>query len=605
MLNPRDCLQVGPGARAPCDGVVTAGTSYVDESMVTGESRPVAKSVGAAVVGGSVNQTGPLTVRATNVGSDTTLHQIVKLVEDAQSSKAPIQAFADTVSARFVPAVVATALLAFGVWLAVGYTVLPESWLPAETSPFLLAFSFFITVMVIACPCALGLAAPTAVMVGTGVGAKHGVLIKGGAAIEALSTVDTVVFDKTGTLTIGKPNVTHWETAETHRLPIGQIVKLVGAAESESEHPLGNAIHKHAVAETEALPACTEFEALPGLGLSCQVGLNRVWVGNRRLMSTIGAAVTPSAEATLRGREQLAETAMLVAVSPSGEARDAVVEATVAVADPVKPEAAWVVKRLQAMGIGVYMLTGDNAATAAAIAKTVGIASVFAEVRLTWAAWFGPPLFLRAIVPWPPVCQGVRSFRRSPCARASAHRHVWHVACGCHGRFFCRIFQVMPKDKVDKVKQLQAEGRKVAMVGDGINDAPALAQADVGVAIGAGTDVAIETADIVLMRSHLHDLVIALDLGRKTFGRIRLNFLWALVYNSIMIPFAAGAFFPLTHPGTLPPWAAGLAMAASSVSVVLSSLHLRYYTPPLMDLDGDDGPHAAGRTESPLQSTTI
>jgi Cu+-exporting ATPase len=526
LLHAGDLVKVLPGARIPCDGEVVTGRSHADESMVTGESRQVDKEAGSTVIGGSVNTTGSLTIRATCVGSNSMLNQIVKLVGDAQSSKAPIEAFADKVSGRFVPAVVAIAVVVFAAWMVVGHTVLPSSWLPKETSPFLLSFTFFITTLVIACPCALGLAAPTAVMVGTGVGARLGVLIKGGAAIEGLSRVDTVVFDKTGTLTDPVPTVAEFAPVNGHRLKVEEHLRLLAASESESEHPFGKVIHLYATERlrsdegSDAVESCTDYVALPGLGLECKVGGSILWVGNAPLMRRIGAAVSADVHSALQAHGARGETAVLLAVADlddhgHGPAR---VEALVAVASKVRPEAASVVHRLLANGCKVVMLTGDNEATAAAVARQVGITNVFANV--------------------------------------------------------------LPGDKCIKVQELQANGCIVAMVGDGINDSPALAQADVGVAIGAGADVAIEAAEVVLTRSDLRDLVVAIDLARKTFSRIRANFFWALVYNCVMIPVAAGVLFPLTHPDILPPWACGIAMALSSVSVVLSSLQLKMYRPP-------------------------
>jgi len=378
---------------------------------------------------------------------------------------------------------------------------------------------------VIACPCALGLAAPTAVMVGTGIGAKFGVLIKGGAAIESASKVTAVIFDKTGTLTHGKPVVTYFKTiSEFHsatsdgecQFDANTLLGFLGAAESSSEHPLGKAIYDYAKDKLGTINGCDNFNALPGFGVECEVKGTRVWVGNRRLMTQIKADVSDNVEAALHKREENAETAMILAVGDGTTTPR--VAAVISVADKIKDEAQMVVSHLKSMKVKVFMMTGDNKSTAHAIANVAGIDNVYAEV--------------------------------------------------------------LPKDKAMKVKQLQDEGYVVAMVGDGINDSPALAQADAGVAVGAGTDVAIETADIVLMRSNLFDLIVAFHLARKTFSRIRLNFFWAMGYNTVMIPLAAGVFYPLMHPAMLPPWAAGIAMACSSVSVVVSSLLLRFYVPP-------------------------
>lgn len=554
LLHVGDVVRVQPGERVSCDGEVIQGWSYIDESMVTGESVPVVKEQGSETIAGTVNQNGRLLIRATKVGDASTLQQIVKLVDEAQSSKAPIEVYADTVSSYFVPVVCLISLCTFVIWLIIGYTVLPDEWLPEHNSRFLLAFIFSITALVIACPCALGLAAPTAVMVGTGIGARHGILIKGGRAIEVASKINTVVFDKTGTLTIGKPQVTFFSCPDSTEEQSMAILSMIGAAEADSEHPIAYAIHNYAK-ETLAranmrMGLCLDFEAIPGLGLACKmrgVGLTKssklkfsedvgygsdinsaneemqmstkLWIGNSRLMTSINAEIDNTCSKLFGERMALAETALLIAVE--GVRGKPTVVGIICVSDKVKDEARMVVSMLQSMYIQVYMMTGDNVATATAVAKQIGLPSgnVFAEV--------------------------------------------------------------MPSDKSTNVKNLQDRGLKVAMVGDGINDSPALAQANVGIAIGSGTDVAMETSDMVLMKSDLRDLIIGFDIARRTFRRIKFNFFWALGYNSIMIPVAAGIFFPLMHPDRLPPWAAGIAMALSSISVVCSSLHLKYYKPPV------------------------
>eukprot|EP00123_Amoebidium_parasiticum_P017274 comp23779_c2_seq2/m.41241 comp23779_c2_seq2/g.41241 ORF comp23779_c2_seq2/g.41241 comp23779_c2_seq2/m.41241 type:complete len:711 (-) comp23779_c2_seq2:182-2314(-) len=506
-----DILKVVPGDKIPSDGVVVFGQSTADESMVTGESMPVHKNVGDDVIGGSINGQGVLHVRTTRVGGATVLSQITRLVEDAQSNKAPIQAVADRIASKFVPAVIVIATITFAVWLCVAHFVLGPDDIPMGFTPFLLAFNFLITVLVIACPCALGLATPTAVMVGTGLGARHGVLIKGGGPLELASKVTAVVFDKTGTLTTGKPSVVGFT-------PFGQYSDIqaldwLASAESGSEHPLGKAICEFAGEKFDKTPlSARDFEAVAGRGLKCVVGENvRLVVGNRAWMAENGVEVGPAAEAIMVRHEEQGATAMLCGIVQSD------LVCAIAVADAVRPESRVVVAQLKKRGIEPWMVTGDNRRTAAAIAMQVGITTVFAEV--------------------------------------------------------------LPSQKAEKVRELQEEGKVVAMVGDGVNDSPALAQADIGIAIGAGTDVAIEAADFVLIRSDLRDVVTAFDISRVTFQRIKINFLWAYGYNTVAIPFAAGVLFPL-HV-MFPPWVAAVAMACSSVSVVCSSLLLRLYRPPL------------------------
>ena len=548
LVQQGDVLKVVPGAKVPVDGAVVFGHSSTDESMVTGESMPVNKEVGSTVIGGTINQHGVLHVRADRVGADSALAQITRLVEDAQSNKAPIQAIADKISAYFVPVVVLIAVLSFVVWISLAYTVVPDDWIPDGQGRFLFALIFFMTVLVIACPCALGLATPTAVMVGTGLGAMHGVLIKGGAALEKAYKVNAIIFDKTGTLTYGKPVVTDvmafggdgaWTDA--------RFLTYLGSAEASSEHPLGRCIYEHVQrlagdegSAVAVLPAA-EFEAVPGRGLQCVVEGHRVFVGNRKGMAASGAApVSAATNEQLEALENEGKTVMMMSV-------DGVVVGSIAVADTIKPESRQVVRMLEEMGTEVWMVTGDNRRTAQAIAKQAGIKNVFAEV--------------------------------------------------------------MPADKAEKVKELQAkprhadtkprkdgsvQGKVVAMVGDGVNDSPALAQADVGIAIGAGTDIAMEAADVVLMKSDLLDVLTSMDISRRTFRRIKLNFVFAFGYNILGIPIAAGLFFPL-FKAHLPPWIAGLAMALSSVSVVGSSLLLKRYKKPqriaLEDAhhDHDDG----------------
>jgi Cu+-exporting ATPase len=536
LLQPGDLLRVVPGEKIPADGVVVSGSSAVDESMLTGESLPVRKTVGDEVIGASVNQVGMLVVRVERVGDDTTLSQIVRLIEDAQSNKAPIQKLADSISSRFVPVVVCLALATWSIWFAVTFSGVVDPALLNGTHPAVFALMFTIDVLVISCPCALGLATPTAVMVASGVGASHGILIKGGEALEMLHRTSVVVCDKTGTLTYGKPTVTDVavfvngevsqpgkaaEAADAStQFNENRLLFFAGSAELGSEHPLGRCVVEYArevllAANSDALEQPIDFVAEPGRGLRCQVQKETVLVGNRLWMleSHVVATIAVSVESWLAALENDGKTAVLVAVGGR-------LVGALALADTPRAESRGVIRHLGAMGIHVWMLTGDNRRTANAIASRLGILSerVLAEVH--------------------------------------------------------------PGDKASKVRELQEHnGSKVVMVGDGINDSPALAQADVGVAIGAGTDVAIEAADVVLMKSDLRDLLTAIDLSRATFRRIRINFGWAFVYNMIGIPLAGGVLWPATH-FQIPGYVAGGAMAMSSLCVVLSSLLLRRYRPP-------------------------
>uniref|UniRef100_A0AAZ3QM06 P-type Cu(+) transporter n=1 Tax=Oncorhynchus tshawytscha TaxID=74940 RepID=A0AAZ3QM06_ONCTS len=529
---------------------VVPGGNMADESLITGEAMPVTKKPGSSVIAGSINQNGSLLVSATHVGLDTTLSQIVKLVEEAQTSKAPIQQFADKISGYFVPFIVGVSLLTLFAWILIGFVDFPlvEKYFPGydksiskAEAVIRFAFQASITVLCIACPCSLGLATPTAVMVGTGVGAQNGILIKGGEPLEMAHKIQTVVFDKTGTITYGAPKVIQVKiVVEGNRMPRSRLLAIVGTAENNSEHPLGAAITKYCKQElgTESLGACTDFQAVPGCGIRCQVsntetirrgppgadsilrGVDReptasyvVLIGNREWMRRNGLQIRPDVDETMNEHERRGRTAVLVAV-------DSLLCAMIAIADTVKPEAELAVHTLQAMGLEVILMTGDNSKTARAIAAQVGIRKVFAEV--------------------------------------------------------------LPSHKVAKVEQLQQAGKRVAMVGDGVNDSPALAMADVGIAIGTGTDVAIEAADVVLIRNDLLDVVGSIDLSKKTVKRIRINFVFALVYNLVGIPIAAGVFMPVGL--VLQPWMGSAAMALSSVSVVLSSLLLKCYTKPSAEL---------------------
>jgi Cu+-exporting ATPase len=490
-----DLVRIRPGERIPVDGVVVEGASTVDESMLTGESLPLEKAPESTVVAGTINGTGSFVFRATRVGGETTLARIIRLVEEAQGSRAPIQRLADRVAAVFVPIVLGIAALTFMAWLLLG----PEPRL-------LMALTTMVAVLVIACPCAMGLATPTAIMVGTGKGAEHGVLIKSASALELLHRVDTIVFDKTGTLTVGRPEVTDIVPAEG--VAEDEALALAAAAEQGSEHPLGDAVARRAKERGLGLPPVSEFRAVPGQGIDALAPDGRILLGNRRLMEARGidvAALVARAEAL----QQAGKTVIYLALAGR-------LLALIAAADVLKPEAAAVVARLRQLGIRVVMLTGDNARTAAAIAAQAGIEQVLADV--------------------------------------------------------------LPEAKAAAVKTLRAQGHLVAMVGDGINDAPALAQADVGIAMGSGTDVAIEAADVTLMRGDLTGVMAAVELSRRTIRIIRENLAWAFGYNVVLIPLAAGLLYPLWGV-LLSPILAGAAMAFSSVSVVTNSLRLKRWRP--------------------------
>src|SRR5437660_1748996 len=493
-----DTVRVRPGERVPVDGVVSEGASTVDESMLTGESLPVEKRPGSSVVGGSVNRTGSVVVRATRVGADTVLARIVRLVEEAKGSKAPIQRIADRVAAVFVPVVLVIASVTFVAWL----------WLGPDPV-FVRALTIAVGVLVIACPCAMGLATPTAIMVGTGRGAELGVLIRSAAALELLHKVEVVVFDKTGTLTVGKPTVT--DVVPASGVEEADVLAVAAAVEQGSEHPLGEAIVSEAKTRGLALPPLHGFRALPGFGVEAQDAAGRIVLGNARFMMARGIDVSVL-EARARGLGAAGKTTVFVGTG--GRALG-----LIAVADPLKPEAPAAVRALRTLGVQVVMLTGDARPTAEAVARGAGIEHVLAEV--------------------------------------------------------------LPDGKAAEIKRLQENGgRLVAMVGDGINDAPALAQASVGIAMGSGTDVAMEAADVTLMSGNLAGVVAAVLLSRHTIRIIRENLAWAFGYNLLLVPVAAGALYPLWGI-TLSPILAGLAMALSSVSVVANSLRLRRFSPAL------------------------
>jgi len=508
-----DLVVVRPGEKIPTDGVVREGASAVDESMLTGESLPVEKRPGDPVIGATLNKTGTFRFEATKVGKDTVLAQIIRLVEEAQGSKAPIQRLADTVASIFVPTVIGIAVVTFLVWLAVG---------PAPA--FLFAMLNFVAVLIIACPCALGLATPTAIMVGTGKGAEQGILIKSGESLETAHRIEIVILDKTGTLTKGQPEVTDIVVAAPSHEPAivsadpnlqppspdpqRELLRLAASLERGSEHPLGEAIVARARAEGLALSETEDFQAVPGHGVRGRVEGRQVLFGNAKFQENAGVAL-----GTLRAQ---AEALAAQGKTPMFLAVDGLAAGIIAVADTLKEHSAEAVRALRRLGIEVIMLTGDNPRTAKAIADLAGIDRVRAEV--------------------------------------------------------------LPHEKAAEVKRLQAEGKRVAMVGDGINDAPALAQADVGIAIGTGTDVAMEAADITLMRGDLRGVVTAIELSRRTMRTIKQNLFWAFIYNILGIPIAAGVLYPIAGI-LLDPMVASATMALSSVSVVSNSLRLRRFRP--------------------------
>ena len=485
-----DLIRVRPGEKIPVDGIITEGESSIDESMVTGESIPVDKTVGAQVIGATINKSGSFIMKATKVGSDTMLAQIINLVEEAQGSKAPIQRLADRVSEIFVPAVLVIAVLTFVGW--------------ASTGNYVNGLVSMISVLIIACPCAMGLATPTAIMVGTGKGAEHGILIKDARSLEIANKVKTVVFDKTGTLTKGKPEVTDIKSLES-RFKSQEILKLAASVEKGSEHSLAEAIISYADKHKIKTDAVSRFNAIVGYGVKGIIGKQQIFFGNQRLMEREKIEILKQVQDDMYRLENEGKTVMILSVNSK-------LVGLIAVADTLKDSAKAGVEALRKKGIEVIMITGDNQRTAQAIASKIGITRVLAEV--------------------------------------------------------------LPDAKASEIKKLQRKGNIVAMVGDGINDAPALATADVGIAMGTGTDVAIEVADIILINKDLTTVGSAIELSRKTMQTIRMNLFWAFGYNIILIPVAMGALYPFYHV-LLSPIFAGAAMAFSSVSVVSNSLLLK------------------------------
>jgi Cu+-exporting ATPase len=487
-----EVIVVRPGEKVPVDGVVLQGSSSVDESMITGESLPVRKKAGDEVIGATLNKTGSFQFQATKVGKETALSQIIQLVRDAQGKKAPIQRLADVIAGYFVQVVLAIALVTFVVWYLIG---------PQPRLTF--ALLNFVAVMIIACPCALGLATPTAIMVGTGKGAEYGILVKGGESLETAHKLDTIVFDKTGTLTEGEPRVT--DIVTTSHFTEESVLQIAAGAEKASEHPLAEAVIQEAERRGMTLESPEHFEAIEGQGVEAEVEGQKILIGNASLMEERNVGVK---DLERRAEELASEGKTPVFVAINGKAAG-----IIAIADVLKQNSIQAVERLSKLGLEVVMLTGDNRRTADAVARKSGIEKVISEV--------------------------------------------------------------LPQDKVNAIKDLQAEGKRVAMVGDGINDAPALVQADVGIAIGSGTDVAMEAADITLIKGDLQGVVMAIELSRRTIRTIKQNLFWAFIYNMVGIPVAAGVLYPFLGI-LLNPIFAAVAMAFSSVSVVSNSLRLRW-----------------------------
>jgi Cu+-exporting ATPase len=502
-----DIMVIKPGEKIPTDGVVVEGHSWVDESMLSGESIPVEKLKGSKVFGATINKHGVLYARATKIGADTVLAQIVKLVEEAQGSRAPVQRFADEISSVFVPAVIAVSALTFIIWYwllvsKAAASIIPISSIPSD--PFSFALMASVSVLVIACPCALGLATPTAIMVGSGLGAQKGILFKNAAALENMHKINAIVFDKTGTLTKGEPKLTDISPIDPN-FNESKILFFAASVEKNSEHPIADAIVWEAKAKRIRLAAAKSFRAVPGQGVRAKINGKEIFLGNLKMMKSIGCKIDAKASKIIEKLECEGKTAIVLAIgkNPVG---------LIAVADTLKETAKQAVNLIKKLGLQVWMLTGDNERTGSAIARQLEISNVLSNV--------------------------------------------------------------MPSGKAKEIEKLQKKGLKVAMVGDGINDAPALSQADLGIAMGSGSDIAIDCGDVVLMRSDPIDVARAIKLGRATINKIRQNFFWALIYNILCIPIAAGVLYPFTKI-LLSPMIAGGAMAISSVSVVANSLTLR------------------------------
>lgn len=498
-----DLVLVRPGEKIPVDGILIKGQSAIDESMLTGESVPVEKSDGDEVVGASLNKTGFFKMQVTRMGKDTLLAQIIQLVEQAQGSKAPVQRLADKIAGIFVPTVMGLALLAFGFWWGFG-----DYFVPLPTPPFLFALMVFISVLIIACPCALGLATPTAIMVGTGKGAEMGILIKGGEALEQAEKLDTILFDKTGTLTTGKPEVADVLLSPEAVMDADRLLVLAGSLEKYSEHPLAQAVVSEAKKRQLKFETLSDFEALPGFGVQAKIEGENIFLGNMKLMKEKQIDFSLMSGDLERLTEQ-GKTPMILSLNGK-------VAGIVTTTDSLKPKAKETVHRLKMMGLKVMMVTGDNRKTAEAVARKLGIDDVISEV--------------------------------------------------------------LPSGKREEVKKLMAQGRKVAMVGDGINDAPALAESTVGIALGSGTDVAMEASDITLVTSDIQAVSQSIELSRQTLSKIRQNLFWAFFYNVLGIPIAAGLLYPV-YGILLEPVYAALAMSLSSVSVVGNSLLLKRFSP--------------------------
>ncbi|MHA1229365.1 MAG: heavy metal translocating P-type ATPase [Candidatus Helarchaeota archaeon] len=498
-----DIIIVRPGEKIPLDSVIIEGRSSVDESMITGESIPVEKNVDDKVIGGTINQRGLLKIKVEKIGEDTLLSQIIKLVEQAQGQKAPIQKIADKVAGIFVPLVISFAIIAAIIWYFFGGNII--------TDPFIFALTRFVAVVVVACPCAMGLAVPTAILVSSGKGAQNGILIKGGESLELAHKIQTVVFDKTGTLTKGDPQVLD---LIVYGITEKDLMFYAGSAEKGSEHPLANAIIKKSEDMGIELIEPDSMEAIPGLGLKAHIDNKEILIGNERLIKEYNIEISDIIN-DIKGFQNEGKTVVIISI-------DNIVRGVISVGDPIKEYSEMTIKRLKEMGLEVIMLTGDNKNTGNAIARKLGIDKVLSEI--------------------------------------------------------------LPPDKAKEIKKLQSQGRIVAMVGDGINDAPALAQADIGIAMGSGTDIAIETGDIILMGDDIRNVVVAIELSKKTMTKIKQNLFWAFIYNIILIPLAAGLIYPLTG-FTIPPGLSAVFMAFSSVSVVSNSLLLKRFSPKLKKIE--------------------